>query len=518
MPNLAEFDIIGSVGGTSPASDAGFDMVHDEELTFRLSDAASLVREWTIEVYDATNELSPRASKSAPELELNGLTTGQAVRATTPSSDITTTAPSSGVHSYLVRSKVNGGNGPEGTPHSDYIFERIIAIRSPIGYRKILNGEAAQYEAESWAEAFNEIVDSLSAGAAVAALVSFDDDGLTHVTGNSVQEALESADAAIDSLTAPAASAVTVDDSGLLILEGADVQTIIEHADQLIDGLSVIAASEVTFGPDGLNYVSGANVQAALESVDAALLAPPANPADDGKVALASGGDLVYGTVGTAQLSADAVDGTKIADGAVDTEHLAADAVGTTELADDAVTAAKSALDIEDILTEGSDANGQGVENLGAIAGTGSFKQTPVSNSDGWFSSLQSQLSLVNSSWAAEATLDADADHTFADHESGRVTWEISILNTADGTRWSTEVTNWVFRDDSGPEGGLQFLSQTPFWTFELPSGSDPDQFLVSWQVTSNVPQLRITHYFAGDTLKITVWVKSVWTTNGPLP
>lgn len=49
--------------------------------------------------------------------------------------------------------------------------------------------------------------------------------------------------------------------------------------------------------------------------------------------------------VDTAQLAADAVDGTKIADLAVDTEHLAASAVETAKINDLAVTSAKLAAD-----------------------------------------------------------------------------------------------------------------------------------------------------------------------------
>lgn len=51
------------------------------------------------------------------------------------------------------------------------------------------------------------------------------------------------------------------------------------------------------------------------------------------------------GGIGSAQLGADAVDGTKIADDAVDTEHLAAGAVDTLALGADAVTGDKVADD-----------------------------------------------------------------------------------------------------------------------------------------------------------------------------
>ena len=66
-----------------------------------------------------------------------------------------------------------------------------------------------------------------------------------------------------------------------------------------------------------------------------------------GQVLQHDGTDITWGTVPSAAIAADAVDGTKIADDAIDSEHivdgsidnahLADDAVGTAEMADDAV-------------------------------------------------------------------------------------------------------------------------------------------------------------------------------------
>ena len=74
-----------------------------------------------------------------------------------------------------------------------------------------------------------------------------------------------------------------------------------------------------------------------------------------GQVLQHDGTDITWGTVPSAAIAADAVDGTKIADDAIDSEHivdgsidnahLADDAVGTAELADDAVTSAIIAND-----------------------------------------------------------------------------------------------------------------------------------------------------------------------------
>ena len=159
--NLARFIIEGSVGGVSPASDRGFDAVHGEALAFRLEEGVSnLIRSFHVQVYSPSNPTSPRASKDAPLLSLVGETTGQHVKAVTAASDITTGMPGSGVHSWIVVATVNGGLDANGNPSEDLRFSRLVVIRTEGGARKIVVGETTEYSAESWPEAFNDIVDA----------------------------------------------------------------------------------------------------------------------------------------------------------------------------------------------------------------------------------------------------------------------------------------------------------------------------------------------------------------------
>ena len=135
-------------------------MTQAQALTFALEATSGLVQRWTLEVYSAADDKSPRASKSAPTLTLVGATSGQKVDAATPASNITTTAPATGYHSYIVRSTVNGGLNAKGQPDPDLVHERLIAIRTPGGRRKIIASEGTQYGPGGWADAQNDDVDS----------------------------------------------------------------------------------------------------------------------------------------------------------------------------------------------------------------------------------------------------------------------------------------------------------------------------------------------------------------------
>jgi hypothetical protein len=158
VANLAEFTI-----NASPSDPRGYDASHSEVLTFALEGGpASVVQRWTLQVYDAAEPDAPLASKDAPTIVLNGATAGQKVDAATPGSNITSDAlTSSGAHSWIVRSLVNGGLGPDGQPNSDYVFERMVVIRSPLtDQRKIVPTEGTQYSPRGWADAQNDQVDA----------------------------------------------------------------------------------------------------------------------------------------------------------------------------------------------------------------------------------------------------------------------------------------------------------------------------------------------------------------------
>lgn len=162
--NLARFLIIGSVGGQSSSTDRGYDATAGETLEFRLEDGPSgRVRSVRFEVYSADSPKSPRASTGAPELVLSGATTGQSVYAASPGAGVTTTVPV-GAHSWVVRCVVDGGVNAQGLPDPNLVFERIVAVRSPSGLRKIISGERTEYHPDGWAQAQNEMVDSEALG------------------------------------------------------------------------------------------------------------------------------------------------------------------------------------------------------------------------------------------------------------------------------------------------------------------------------------------------------------------
>ncbi len=159
--NYAAFIIEGSAGGVSlPEDDLGYDGEHDETLSFRiLPGVAGRVQTVRFLVQDADSSTSPQASDGAPELDLEGATTGQSVLAVTPTTDVTTDLPADGCHSWIVRCVIDGR-----IDHSDYVFERMVVIRSPEGNRKILSLETTQYEQGGWAEAVNDLVDNGAGG------------------------------------------------------------------------------------------------------------------------------------------------------------------------------------------------------------------------------------------------------------------------------------------------------------------------------------------------------------------
>lgn len=156
MTNLARFTIEGT-----PSSPGGYDATISQVLDFALEGGpANLVQRWTLQVFDANESGSPLASKNAPTLTLVGATSGQKVDAATPGSTITCTMPSSGVHSWLVRSIVNGGVDATGNANPDYVYERLVSIKTGSGIRKVIATEATAYSPRGWADAQNDLTDA----------------------------------------------------------------------------------------------------------------------------------------------------------------------------------------------------------------------------------------------------------------------------------------------------------------------------------------------------------------------
>lgn len=155
MANLARFTI-----NTTPSSPGGFDGTVSQVLTFALEGGPSnQVSLWTLEVFDSNDPASPLASKNAPALTLVGATSGLKVNATTPGSTITTTLAGSGVHTWTVRSTVNGGQGPNGAD-PNLVFERIIAIKTGSGLRKTVPAEGTQYSPRGWSDIQNDLIEA----------------------------------------------------------------------------------------------------------------------------------------------------------------------------------------------------------------------------------------------------------------------------------------------------------------------------------------------------------------------
>ena len=163
MANLARFTI-DAVGSSPP----GYDANPGDTLTLLLEQRSGTVNRWTVQVYGPANSDAPAASKNAPLLTLVGATSGERVDATTPASAITTTLPGSRAHSWRVRSLVNGGIDAFGQPNPDYVFERVVAIRSAGGLRKVVAGEGTAYAARGVPDAQNDVVDVNPSGGGVS--------------------------------------------------------------------------------------------------------------------------------------------------------------------------------------------------------------------------------------------------------------------------------------------------------------------------------------------------------------
>ncbi len=156
MANLAKFTIEGTA-----SSPGGYDATISQVLNFALEGGpANLVQRWTLQVFSSSESDSPLASKNAPTLTLVGATSGQKVDAATPASEITCTMPGSGVHSWLVRSIVNGGVDASGKKNPDYVFERLVAIKTGSGIRKVIATEQTAYSPRGWSDAQNDLTDA----------------------------------------------------------------------------------------------------------------------------------------------------------------------------------------------------------------------------------------------------------------------------------------------------------------------------------------------------------------------
>jgi hypothetical protein len=161
VTNRALFDV------NADGLNQGFNGSSGQALTFTLR-SPSNIRSWVLQTYDAATydpnlgvfANPPRSSSEAPELDLVGSTTGQAVAAATPSSTITTALPSTAsAHSYIIRSVVDGGVDDKGRWDPTKVWERMITVNTVNGVRKIVATERTQYSDASWEEPFNKALE-----------------------------------------------------------------------------------------------------------------------------------------------------------------------------------------------------------------------------------------------------------------------------------------------------------------------------------------------------------------------
>lgn len=151
----AAFSITGSTSGASPSTDAGFDAVTGETLTFALEASPGVdVRSTLFEVVS----LVPAATAS---LALSGSGIPP-----TPLGDVTATVLD-GFAAYLVRCTINGGVNADGSANADWIRERIVVVRRG-GVRPVIPGERTQYDTDAgWFEAMNTLLEGASAAGKV---------------------------------------------------------------------------------------------------------------------------------------------------------------------------------------------------------------------------------------------------------------------------------------------------------------------------------------------------------------
>jgi hypothetical protein len=147
MTAAAEFTI-----SSDPFANAGYDTGASAVLQLQLASAPAL--DSARVVFAVVNR-----SLDAPDLVFSPSTGIPA----TPTSIVTVTMPSSGVHTYEIRCQVNEGFDSTGRLNRDYTKSRIIAIKTQnLELRKWLPGETTQYDLTGgWVHAQNEAVDAI---------------------------------------------------------------------------------------------------------------------------------------------------------------------------------------------------------------------------------------------------------------------------------------------------------------------------------------------------------------------
>lgn len=139
----------------SPSTEAGFIADVGPTLSMQLEASPALdVRSCTYEILLPT--------KDAPSLSLSA-----SGIASPPTAAITMAIPS-GVYSFVLRCKTNGGEAvTTAIGKQDFsvnTFERIVSIQNKWGHRKIIVGESLEFTApRGWTDAFNDLVEQENA-------------------------------------------------------------------------------------------------------------------------------------------------------------------------------------------------------------------------------------------------------------------------------------------------------------------------------------------------------------------
>lgn len=222
----ARFTINGTPSADPVTGDRQYTAIHDEELTITLEANPSQALSATFEVFDATNDESPFASKNAPLITWNENSNASITVGVVPfgiNDDVTIDMPSAvappnpNIHSYVIRCTVSTPG--DGSPLSqEQVFERevlLFSLATTPGIRKTVPGETTQARARAWSDSLNDLIDamenlSLSGGGTLQQ---------AYVLGNTIDVTLGNGPVLLRSTIAVTQSPLTVQMDAVNVIE-----------------------------------------------------------------------------------------------------------------------------------------------------------------------------------------------------------------------------------------------------------------------------------------------------------
>ena len=86
-------------------------------------------------------------------------------QAASPGATVQVTMPASGIHTYIIQAKVNGGTSSDAKLVAAWTKQRAVAIRgAKSSLRKMVPVESTQYHpTEGWSTVINDLVDAVEA-------------------------------------------------------------------------------------------------------------------------------------------------------------------------------------------------------------------------------------------------------------------------------------------------------------------------------------------------------------------